>query len=230
MKITPKFSFTRAFSAALIVMISLPALAQDSATDNGITNIDYTVQQGGKVVITVGLKQALQAPPAGFAVNNPPRIALDFANTSNQWGKNSLLINEGAMRSVNLVQSGSRTRLVLNLSRPTAYETRSEGNQFIISLQGGSSSGVIANNTAQFAEARDVSSTHSLRDVDFRRGKNGEGRLVVDLSDASTGIDIRQQGKSLIIDFLHMIARRLNAGALTLPGGRCQLARFKGVG
>ena len=125
--------FIRIFAAALMVAISLPVSAQETAPNNGITGVDYTVQQGGKVVITVGLKQALQTPPAGFTVNNPPRIALDFMDTANQWGKNSLVINEGAMRSVNVVQSGGRTRLVLNLSRPTAYETRSEGNQFIIS-------------------------------------------------------------------------------------------------
>jgi len=210
MNITQQFytPFIRIFAAALMVAISLPISAQENAPGNGITGVDYTVQQGGKVVITVGLRQALQAPPVGFTVNNPPRIALDFMDTSNQWGKNSLVINEGAMRSVNVVQSGGRTRLVLNLSRPTAYETRSEGNQFIISLQGGAASAVVANNTAQFAEAKDTTSTHSLRDVDFRRGKNGEGRVVVDLSDTSTGIDIRQQGKNLVIDFLNTAVPR----------------------
>ncbi len=200
--------FIRIFALAAMVAISLPVSAQEAAPGNGITGVDYTVQQGGKVVITVALKQALQTPPAGFTVNNPPRIALDFMDTANQWGKNSLAINEGAMRSVNVVQSGGRTRLVLNLSRPTAYETRSEGNQFIISLQGGTASAVVANNTAQFAEAKDTTSTHSLRDVDFRRGKNGEGRVVVDLSDTSTGIDIRQQGKNLVIDFLNTAVPR----------------------
>ena len=129
MNITQHFytPFTRIFAAALMVT-SLSVSAQENAPGNGITGVEYTVQQGGKVVITVGLKQALQTPPAGFTVNNPPRIALDFMDTANQWGKNSLAINEGAMRSVNVVQSGNRTRLVLNLSRPTAYETRSEGN------------------------------------------------------------------------------------------------------
>lgn len=210
MNITQPFytPFIRIFALAAMMAISLPVSAQEAAPGNGITGVDYTVQQGGKVVITVGLKQALQTPPAGFTVNNPPRIALDFMDTANQWGKNSLAINEGAMRSVNVVQSGGRTRLVLNLSRPTAYETRSEGNQFIISLQGGTSSAVVANNTAQFAEAKDAAATHSLRDVDFRRGKNGEGRVVVDLSDTSTGIDIRQQGKNLVIDFLNTAVPR----------------------
>ncbi len=195
-------SLTRMFAACFLLAISLPTTAQNEP-GNGITGIDYAVQQGGRVVITVGLKQALQAPPAGFTVNNPPRIALDFMDTANQWGRNSLSINEGAMRSINVVQSGDRTRLVLNLSRPSAYETRTEGKKFIISLQGGAASATVANNTPQFAEAGDSSSTHSLRDVDFRRGKNGEGRVVVDLSDTSTGIDIRQQGKNLIVDFLN---------------------------
>ena len=177
------------------------AQAQEKAgASNEITGIDYTVQQGGKVVVRVGLKQALQSPPAGFTINNPPRIALDFVNTVNQWGKNSLSINEGALRSINVAQSSGRTRLVLNLSRTSAYETRMDGNNYIITVQGGPASAVIANNTAQFAESKDASA-HSLRDVDFRRGKNGEGRIIVDLSDTTTGIDIRQQGKFLAIDF-----------------------------
>ena len=174
---------------------------------NEITGIDYTVQQGGKVVVKVGLKQPLQNPPAGFTINNPPRIALDFIDTVNQWGKNSLSINEGALRSINIAQASGRTRLVLNLSRTSAYETRVDGNNYIITVQGGPASAVIANNTAQFAESKDAAN-HSLRDVDFRRGKNGEGRIIVDLSDTSTGIDIRQQGKFLAIDFINTAVPR----------------------
>ena len=174
---------------------------------NEITGIDYTVQQGGKVVVKVGLKQALQTPPAGFTINNPPRIALDFIDTVNQWGKNSLSINEGALRSISIAQSSGRTRLVLNLSRTSAYETKVDGNNYIITVQGGPASAVIANNTAQFAESKDATS-HSLRDVDFRRGKNGEGRIVVDLSDTTTGIDIRQQGKFLAVDFINTAVPR----------------------
>ncbi len=201
--------FARTLLAAFSFLAFSPcALAQDAATTNGITGVDYTVQQGGKVVVKVHLKQALQNPPAGFTINNPPRIALDFMDTVNQWGKNSLAINEGALRSINVVQSGPRTRLVLNLSHTTTYETRMEGNSFIIAVQGGPASAVVANNTAQFAAPQDSSKSHSLRDVDFRRGKNGEGRIVVDLSDTNTGIDIHQRGKDLVIDFLNTTVPR----------------------
>lgn len=198
----------RVLMLAAALAITPWAQAQEKASaGNEITGIDYTVQQGGKVVVKVGLKQALQSPPAGFTINNPPRIALDFVNTVNQWGKNSLSINEGALRSINVAQSSGRTRLVLNLSRTSAYETRMDGNNYIITVQGGPASAVIANNTAQFAESKDAS-THSLRDVDFRRGKNGEGRIIVDLSDTTTGIDIRQQGKFLAIDFINTAVPR----------------------
>ncbi len=191
--------------AALSVLLAtaFSVRAQDSLEGNSITGVDYTIQQGGKVVVKVTLKQALQAQPAGFTINNPPRIALDFSGTANQWGKNNLTVNEGALRSVNVVEAGGRTRLVLNLSRSANYETRTEGNAFIVSLDSGVSSAVVANTTAKFAEARDTAKSHSLRDVDFRRGRNGEGRVVVDLSDTNTGIDIRQQGKTLIVDFMN---------------------------
>lgn len=184
----------------LMLLAAMAVSPWVQALENEITSLDYTVQQGGKVVVKVGLKQALQTPPAGFTINNPPRIALDFVDTVNQWGKNSLNINEGALRSINVAQSSGRTRLVLNLSRTSAYETRIEGNNYIITVEGGPASAVIANTTTQFAESKDTAS-HSLRDVDFRRGKDGEGRIIVDLSDTTTGIDIRQQGKLLAIDF-----------------------------
>lgn len=195
-------------TALFTLLLATPASFAQVGEPNGIIGVDYTVQQGGKVVVKVNLKQAPATAPAGFTINNPPRIALDFTNTGNQSGKSSVTVNEGALRSINVVQAGPRTRLVLNLSRTAGYETRMEGNTFIIALDGGPASAVIANNTAQFAESRDASKTHSVRDVDFRRGRNGEGRIIVDLSDTNTGIDIRQQGKTLVIDFLNTAVPR----------------------
>jgi type IV pilus assembly protein PilQ len=161
------------------------------------------VLQGGKIVLKVSTKQPLANPPAGFTINNPPRIALDFPDTSNGFGKNTLSIGEGALRSVNVVQGAKRTRLVLNLSRNTPYDMKTEGNNLLITLEGVGASGTVASRTTHFAEAVAGEAKHSLRDVDFRRGRSGEGRIVVDLSDPNTGIDIRQQGKNLVIDLLN---------------------------
>ena len=81
------------------------------------------------------------------------------------------------------------------------YETKIDGNNLQITLHDKSAEAA-AGSTARFAEARQDSQQHELRDIDFHRGKNGEGRIQVDLSDPGIGIDIRQQGTTLIVDFL----------------------------
>lgn len=171
---------------------------------NSIESVDYSALQSGKFLITLKLKHALKNPPAGFTVNNPPRIALDLLDTANALGKSSIDVGEGVVRNLNIVQAGSRTRLVINLAKPAGYETKTDGNTLLITLQGTEATGVISNLSAKFAEAPPGGTQkHSLRDVDFRRGKGGEGRVVVDLSDTNTGIDIRTEGKSIIVEFIN---------------------------
>jgi len=170
---------------------------------NSIESLDYSALQGGKILLTLKLKHALKNLPAGFAVNNPPRIALDLPDTANALGKNSIDVGEGVLRNLNIVQAGSRTRLVFNLTKPAGYETKIAGNTLLITLQGTEVTGVTSNVSAKFAEALPGTQKHALRDVDFRRGKGGEGRVIVDLSDANTGIDIHTEGKSIIVEFIN---------------------------
>ena len=181
---------------------------------------------GGKLVIKVGLKNALVNPPAGFAINTPPRIAFDFPNTANGLGKSVQEFGEGNLRSANIVQAGNRTRLVVNLNQMLSYDTQIEGKTLLITLQGISKDTVLGNAAApiatRFAESKPTTQKHSLRDVDFHRGKNGEGRIQVDLSDANVGIDIRQQGKKLIVDFMktdlpHNLQRKLDVTDFSTP-------------
>lgn len=179
------------------------AAAAEQSPRNSIESLDYSAQQSGKILITLKLRQALKNPPAGFAVNNPPRIALDLPDTANALGKNTVAASEGVLRSLNVVQAGNRTRLVINLTKPAGYETRIEGNNLLITLQGSETGGATSNIGTRFAEAVPGTQKHSLREVDFRRGKAGEGRIIVDLSDTNTGIDIRTEGKTVVVDFIN---------------------------
>jgi len=106
------------------------------------------------------------------------------------------------LRSLNVIQAGNRTRVVFNLNKPQAFDTQVEGNTVIVTLNEQEAIKPGMDTVQRFAEPRTGEAQHALRDVDFRRGRNGEGRLVVDLSDSSTGIDIRQQGRTLVVDFL----------------------------
>lgn len=184
----------------LVAFGMLSAHAQDM--QNSITSLDVSNADNGTTVIKVELAQPLTNVPAGFTINTPPRIAFDFPNTANGLGKSVQDFAEGDLRSANIVQAGNRTRLVINLHQMLAYDTRIDGNKLLITLQGKAVAAAPAATSSRFAEAKVGGQQHSLRDIDFRRGQNGEGRIQVDLSDPSIGIDIRQQGTTLIVDFL----------------------------
>jgi type IV pilus assembly protein PilQ len=209
-KSTFRFSLQAICLATLFIASSQAAVEPGGASpetgqvsQNSIESVDYSALQSGKFLITLKLKHALKKPPVGFTVNNPPRIALDFLETANALGKNNIDVGEGVLRNLNVVQAGSRTRLVINLTKPAGYEAKIAGDTLLITLQGAEAPGVTSTLSAKFAEAPPGTQKHALRDVDFRRGKAGEGRVVVDLSDTNTGIDIRTEGKSIVVEFIN---------------------------
>jgi type IV pilus assembly protein PilQ len=185
---------------------ALALAAAGAAFAQGANSIDaLTVSKGssGNTIVKFTLKTAPANPPAGFAIASPPRIALDFLDTGNGLGSAQRVLDDPAVRSLNVIQSGNRTRVVFNLNKPQTFSTQVDGNTVLVTLFDQSERLDAKTQVVErFAEARPGDVTHALRDVDFRRGANGEGRVVVDLSDNATGIDIRQQGKNLIVDFL----------------------------
>jgi len=214
----------------LTLLVSLSLLGNAFAADdegsynNKIENIDFSALSGGRVSIRVKMKEALANPPAGFTLNNPARIALDFPSTANGLAKNNISSEQGALKSVTLAQAKDRTRMVLNLSKAVGYNTTISGNDVIITLQSNEAGAVAATSETRFAEARAASSEqiHSITNVDFARGKNGEGRVIVDLSDATTGINIKQKGKQIVVDFVNTdvpaeLQRRLNVINFNTP-------------
>jgi len=189
--------------------------------NNSIDAFDVT-EQGGKVIVRITTKSPLDSVPPNFSVANPARIAFDFPGTVNALGRSSQDIGQGELRSMNLVQGAGRTRLVLNLRRPVAHEATIEGNTLLVTLLPPvTSANVPDDKVAHFAGGA-AEAQHAVRDIDFRRGPNGEGRVIVDLSDPSTGIDIRQQGQNLVVDLLKTqlpvnLRRRLNVTDFATP-------------
>jgi type IV pilus assembly protein PilQ len=172
------------------------------AQANSIEAFDVA-QQGGNVVIRITTKEPFKSAPPSFTVANPARIVFDFANTGNALGRNSQEVSQGELRSMNLVQGSDRTRMVLNLRRSVAHEVAVDGKNIVVTLSAAAAAptGASAGQVAHFAEGKS-DGKHAIRDVDFRRGNAGEGRIMIDLTDTSTGIDIRQQGQNIVIEFL----------------------------
>jgi type IV pilus assembly protein PilQ len=216
-----RFARIAAF-AALLACAVVPAV---HAQPNAIESIT-TAQQGNATVLRIQMKSAPKAPPPSFSVANPPRVALDFADTANATGQSVLELGTGDVRSVNLVQSGGRSRMVLNLKRPVVHQATVEGNAILVSMEPVATGPAQVSSSAAtgpytFAKG-DANATHALRDIDFRRGKENEGRIVVELSDAQTGVDIRQQGQTIVVDFLKArvpdnLRRRLDVADFGTP-------------
>jgi len=173
--------------------------------DNSIDAVAVSRGTAGRTVIKMTLKEPLATAPAGFSINNPPRIALDFPATSNGTGKAVQEVGDAVLRSLNIVQAGTRTRVVLNLVKTQSFETQLSGRDLFVTLFDQPSGDQLgAPTVSHFAESKAVETGNAnLKDIDFRRGVGGEGRIIVELSDANTGIDIRQQGEQLIVDFVN---------------------------
>lgn len=187
--------------AALVLALGLPLTSWAEPKITSVTGL----QQSGTDVVRVELSEPLSAVPAGFAVQAPPRVAIDLPGVTNASGKSSVEVNQGNIRSVSLASSGERTRLVLNLKTPSSYHAEIQGKALLIALDmaqpaAAAAAQPVATDT-HFAASQNAD-VQELRDIDFRRGADGAGRIVVNLPSNQVGVDLKQQGKDLVVDFL----------------------------
>lgn len=193
-------SMWRVRALALVLGLGAPLAGW---AQNAIQSINST-QQGTAEVVRIELSEPLAAVPAGFTIQTPPRIAIDLPGVSNALGRNSVEINQGNLRSVNVAQAGERTRLVLNLKQATNYTAQLQGKALVLVLDTAAAQAAPATTTSEpvrFAESLNREQL-PLKDIDFRRGNDGAGRVVVELANNQVGVDIRQQGQALVVEFL----------------------------
>ena len=218
--------------AAFVLAFCAPLAWAEGPAKNAVESIDFSSIQGGKILVKVGLKDPLTAVPQGFAVTNPPRIAIDLPNTVNGLNKNQVEAGQGDLRSISVVQTATRTRLVMNLSRNLNYTQAIDGQMLIITIEGAQATTTGAAATTSptgagtvFAEAPATTGVrYNLRDVDFRRGKRGRGpHRGRPLRQLDMGIDIRQQGRQVLVDFI-------NTNAAAQPRAPPRRGRFRHAG
>jgi type IV pilus assembly protein PilQ len=209
MMFSSKRSIRAAICAGVLALLwagEAGAQASPDASANSIEHVD-AVQTGEGVILTVELKSALAATPNSFSVTNPARVAIDLPATVNDLGRNSVEINQGDLRSVNVVQAQGRSRLVLNLRRPLPYTMSLKGTNLVVALGANVETPTFPASPAPAAAAGAAPAPaaapepRSIRALDFRRGSDGEGRVVVDLSDPNTSVDVHQQGQTVVVDF-----------------------------
>jgi len=201
-----RMSHWRTWCLALGLAMGATAMAQTTtlASPTVIRSISST-QQSGVEVVRIELSQPLAAVPNGFTVQTPPRIAIDLPGVTNGIGRSMVEINQGNMRSANVAQTDERTRVVLNLRQASSYRAELQGSALLIVLDAAPAAPAVvaggAPEPVHFAQSLNVA-PQALRDIDFRRGQDGAGRIIVNLPSNQVGVDIQQQGKNLIVEFL----------------------------
>jgi len=192
--------------ALLFAGMSLQAFAQGANRLEGIT---FTTGAGNKVELTLRLSDSAPTPLT-FTVDNPARIALDLPDTSVAMASRRVDVKQGVVDTVNVAEANGRTRVVLNVDNLVPYETRVSGNTIVVSVGGAAgraaSSGTAVSTAAAAAtqttrSAAPISGSRSVNNIDFRRGADGSGRVVVELTDAKVPADLRQEGGKIVVNF-----------------------------
>jgi type IV pilus assembly protein PilQ len=168
----------------------MPAMAA-----NVLQDVRYASAPGGKVDITLQFAEPVGDVQA-FTTDSPPRIAIDLPGTSNGLSARRVAIGAGATSAVSAAEAGGRTRVVVDLFRPAGYTTRSIGNLLVLTVDAGSKGGGATGNDPTKRSANTV----SVSNIDFRRGENGAGRIILKFDGDSANADMRNEGNKVVVD------------------------------
>ena len=176
--------------------------ATTALADNVLQDIAYAPLPGGQVQVTLKFAGPV-AEPRIFATENPARIAVDIADTRNAVTQRRIDVNSGATAGISAVEAAGRTRVVVDLMRPSSYQARAEGNTFLLTINNGMGSGSATTTAVAATDQTKTVSAHGteISNIDFRRGKNGEGRVIVSFTGEGVGADLQRQGDKLTLDF-----------------------------
>jgi len=176
------------------------------AAENTLESVSYSTLPGNRLQIVLGMSQ--QTPkPLSFTIDNPARIAFDFANTNSKLPKRSQPIGVGIAQSVTAITAKDKTRVILNLTEVVPYSVTTEGNNVMITLDSESTSNLFTAATNAGGQSAGISQRFSdqvkgISNIDFRRGENGEGRVVVTLTETNIPMDINEEFGKVVVKFL----------------------------
>jgi len=184
------------FSLGLVVSVG-GLRAQEAQTLKAISVSSHS----GAEVVRFDFSEAVGFRPNGFGIQSPARVALDLPVVGSALQKNVVEFTQGNIKSVNVIQASDRTRVVLNLKRYQAYSTQVVGKSVLVTFEP-----VEPNATTRVAVSSAFAESHNddvlpLRDIDFRRGNDSAGRVVVSLPNNQTGVDLKVQGQNLVVEF-----------------------------
>lgn len=221
MKIFPNHIVRLALLIAMAAQIGFVA-AEPTDGKTQLQAVEATLQPGAKLNVQLQLSQPLASAPVSFTLSNPPRVVFDLPNAINATGKNVIPINQGVLKSLQIAQSNDRSRVVLNLTKSVQHQLQLQGASLMVGLIQEAQEVPVAAAAAKRFSEQASGAAHKIEHIDFVRGRNGEGRILVDLSDSRVGVNVRNAGKTVVIDFAdtelpEALQRRLNVINFNTP-------------
>jgi len=166
---------------------------------NTLQDIRYAAAPGGKVDITLQFSAPVGDVQA-FTTDSPPRIAIDLPDTSTALATRRVVIGSGATKAVSAAEAGGRTRVVVDLLRPAGYTTRAAGNTLVVTVDAGAPQMAGVTPISISDPTKRAASTLHVSNIDFRRGDNGAGRIIMRFDGTGAATDMRNDGKQVVVD------------------------------
>jgi type IV pilus assembly protein PilQ len=194
----------------ILVLLALMYYPCNAMAEKALTSIDFSALPGDRVQLTLSMSEEV-SEPTSFITENPARISLDFAGVKSELGYKTKLIGVGSVHSVTALEAGARTRLVINLTQSVPYVAEVEGKKVLITLDV-SDQPKVASQVSKAKAVKPVQadapvaaatapSLEDIRDVDFRRGEQGEGRVLVTMGDPAIPVDVREEAGKIVLEF-----------------------------
>ncbi len=188
-------------TGCLFVLFQLLPMGLQAAS---ITDLNFSSLTGGRIQIQLTLDESVT--PKVFKTDHPARIALDFEGVTSQLGQKKFPVNEGSAGDIFVVEASGRTRVVVNLTDSVPYKTRIEDNKVYVVLTPTVQADVVKTMTSEKVQDDKIVQLipeQKIKAIDFRRGTQGEGRLMVQLNSANTVVDVKDSGGKLVLNFLN---------------------------
>ncbi len=224
--VSNKMKLTQLLKASLAGMC---LLAFGDVSARALVGLDYSVMTGNTVQVVFTFDDTAVAPRT-FTIDEPARIALDFSDTDNKLEQRSMQVGIGSMQSIVTAAAKNRTRVVLNLSQKADYTTNVSGNQVTLTIAGGDQAVLpVANTTASGTTAGLTESSPAVSavakgvtNIDFKRGPNGEGRVIIDLTTTSISTDVWRENNVIHMEMISSqlpseLQRRMDVSDFATP-------------
>lgn len=181
----------------------MAALASPALLAANLNALDVASLPGDRVELKLAFDEPVAAP-RGYTLDQPARIALDLPGVSSKLDSKNRELGVGNARSVTVVEAQGRTRLIVNLTTLVPYSTRVDGNNLFVVLgeSGAAAPAAVAPVAAPVVQPTQAAvQSKSISNIDFRRGDDGAGNVVISLSDPSISPNIEEQGGKIRVTF-----------------------------